>query len=158
MKNHHLPLLFTTMVALFLFGCKTIEEVPTGNSLVEFTVEQSGALFVNEDAEFSSGLVILRSEEALKKMVERMNKNQEIVALPNVNFEQEMVVVIFDQVRSTAGHSIAVTLMNETDDRITIHVKHTPPTGIAAEVITQPFTIISTGKSDQLISLSLDGN
>jgi len=154
MKNLKPFLILSFIGILFLQSCKTTAEVPTGNSLVDFEVLAEGFLYINETEDFSQEIKVVRSELELLALLEKMNRDNETVEKPSVNFENTMLLFCFDRVRGTSGHSIEVKLINETEDQISVHLTHTGPKDMAAEVITQPFTIVSIDKTDKKIQMS----
>lgn len=155
MKNLKPFLILSFIGILFLQSCKTTAEVPTGNSLVDFEVLAEGFLYINETEDFSQEIKIVRSEIELVALLEKMNRDNETVEKPSVNFQNTMLLFCFDRVRGTSGHSIEVKLINETEAQISVHLKHTGPKDMAAEVITQPFTIISIDKTDKKVQMNL---
>lgn len=155
MKNLKLLLSLSFIGILTLQSCKTTAEVPTGNSLVEFEVLEKGILYINETKDFSQEIQVVRSEKELDALLEKMNRDNETVQKPNINFENTMLLFCFDRVRGTSGHSIEVELINETEAQISVHLKHLGPKDMAAEVITQPFTIVSIDKSVKKIQMNL---
>lgn len=147
MKLFSFFLTISILSVVVLTSCKSVEEVPTGNQMVDFTEIKSAHLYINEEQDFSQGGFITNSEEAFLTVLGRMNSDQTIVDANAINFEEHMVLTYFDKVRGTAGHTLKVKLIEETEALITVHVQHTGPKEMAAEVITQPFVMVSTLKS-----------
>lgn len=67
-------------------------------------------------------------------------------APPKVDFRNNVVVAIYMGQKSSAGFSIEVDRIEDNGTDLIIHTKTERPTGFAATVMTQPFSIIKLRK------------
>jgi len=69
----------------------------------------------------------------------------------NVDFDQYMVVAIFDQLYGNGGHGLEIHSINENDTEIIVDYERLNPAGDATCVITQPFYIVKIPQSNKPI-------
>lgn len=147
--------LFFAFIVLTISSCKTPAEVPSGNNLVDFVALHAGNLFGAGEEGFSEGGFVIESEDELGAFIEKANAfNRAVREDISVDFDSEMILVYMDQVRGTLDHILRIKTVHETEDAITMEVIHEAPKEAAAEVITQPFVIISILKSEKEIKFT----
>ena len=71
--------------------------------------------------------------------------------LPNINFDDEMVIAVFQGSHSTGGYSIEIVEILEKANSLEVTVKETSPSpgSIVTQAFTQPYHIIKTKKVDK---------
>ncbi len=65
----------------------------------------------------------------------------------DINFSQYSVIAVFDEVKSSGGHSIDLDVKRNTD-KIIVEVIKNAPNGMATTVITQPFYLAKIKKNN----------
>ncbi|MDD2665590.1 MAG: protease complex subunit PrcB family protein [Methanocellales archaeon] len=71
--------------------------------------------------------------------------------LPNVNFEDEMVIAVFQGSHPTGGYAIEITQIVEKESSIEVFVKETSPSpdSVVTQAFTQPYHIVKTKRVDK---------
>lgn len=78
--------------------------------------------------------------------------------LPDINFNDEMIIAVFQGSRPTGGYNIEITGIIEKENSIEVFIKETSPVGIVTLVLTQPYHIVKIKKADKevIFNHSLD--
>ncbi len=73
--------------------------------------------------------------------------------LPNVNFNNEMVIAVFQGSRLTGGYNIEITKIIEEENFVEVYVKETSPSpgDIVTQALTQPYHIVKTKRVDKKV-------
>lgn len=76
---------------------------------------------------------------------------------PEVDFQTEMIIVALDNQETSGGYSVNINSLKEADGRIIINITKISPGKrcITPCVITRPYHIIKTAKSDRDFTVSL---
>ncbi|MBT4541311.1 protease complex subunit PrcB family protein [Candidatus Woesearchaeota archaeon] len=71
--------------------------------------------------------------------------------LPDINFEEEMVIAVFQGSQPSSGYSIEITKIIEKDNSIEIIVKEksAPKNQLVLTMVTEPYHIVKVKKSDK---------
>ncbi|HET8810581.1 MAG TPA: protease complex subunit PrcB family protein [Flavobacteriaceae bacterium] len=77
--------------------------------------------------------------EALKAKMNSVNSVSADFKNDTIDFSEEVVIAIFEPVKTTGGHSVSVYETLETNEEFRIRVKTTAPEGMATSVVTQPY-------------------
>lgn len=77
--------------------------------------------------------------EALKEKMNSVNSVSADFKNDTIDFSEEVVIAIFEPVKTTGGHSVYISETTETNEEIQIKVKTTTPEGMATTVMTQPY-------------------
>lgn len=74
-------------------------------------------------------------------------------ALPVADFNNEMIIAVFQGAHSTGGYSTEITRIIEKDSSIEVFVKETSPSpgDMVAQVFTQPYHIVKIKKTDKQV-------
>lgn len=69
---------------------------------------------------------------------------------PAVEFDREMVVAVFAGERPTAGYRVEIVRLFERSGKVVVAYRDEPPPrdAVVAQVITQPFHLVRTSRSD----------
>ncbi|MDG1333446.1 MAG: protease complex subunit PrcB family protein [Crocinitomicaceae bacterium] len=135
-------------------SCDTTEEVVNGTieSPKQLDIKQinqgvlTGAR--EEPVGFEKGYVI-QSEEEWEELRGNMNAINNAQGKISINFEKLTVLAYFDKVRPNGGYSIEIVEAIESDDEIKAMIKSIAPTGMATDIMTQPFHIVKIPKTDK---------
>lgn len=146
--------IFVTLIAaiviggsLYLFGGKAMHDAsitkgPSGSTLVRLAEGTNATSF---DTRVNYHITNQTDLDTLWKMV--YGDNGPIV--PNVAFDSNDVIAVFDGSHSTSGYTVHVTDVSDTGGQRVIHVLRTvpDPTCAATSGITSPFEILALSKS-----------
>ena len=71
--------------------------------------------------------------------------------LPDVNFNDEMVIAVFQGSHSTGGYAIEITKIVEKENSVEVFVKETSPSpdSMVTQAFTQPYHIVKTKRVDK---------
>ncbi len=71
--------------------------------------------------------------------------------LPDVNFEDEIVIAVFQGSHSTGGYAIEITQIVEKENSVEVFVKETSPSpeSIVTQAFTQPYHIVKVKRVDK---------
>lgn len=150
--------LLMILVILTLFSCSTGRVVVLDNSkeepieLIPFEVVGKGALFGagEEGISESRGTIISYLEWIdLKKKMNSVNNISDNFSEGTLNFEEEMVLFCFDQVRGSGGYEVEIIDVFERKERLEVIIKYTRPSEMAPSVLTQPFCIVKLPRTDK---------
>ncbi|NYT00930.1 MAG: protease complex subunit PrcB family protein [Methanocellales archaeon] len=74
-----------------------------------------------------------------------------IIDLPDVNFNDEMVVAVFQGTQSTGGYAIEIIKIVEKENSVEVFVKETSPSpdSLVTQAFTQPHHIVKTKRVDK---------
>jgi PrcB C-terminal len=112
---------------------------------VKFATVQTGTQGGPEKAEQS----VATTPEEWAKLWKNYRRNLvPAPALPEVNFEKEMIVAVAMGTKPSGGYAIAIKRIEKTDKGVVVHYRETAPApgGIGIAVLTQPFHIIRLEK------------
>jgi hypothetical protein len=136
---------------IFVFGCKcnkTSTEMASKN--VESVLIAKGNLYgAGAEGIEKQNLVIANKNDwnALLTQLDTTNKVSQSFTETDIDFNKFTVIAIFESVKGSGGHKIAVDILETSEQKI-ITVKHTSPKGNATSVMTQPYYIAKLPKSD----------
>ncbi len=69
-------------------------------------------------------------------------------ALPVVDFTKDMAIAVSPGVMNSGGYTVQITNVTSDGEKLTVTVVVTRPTGIVTTALTQPYHIITIGKTD----------
>ena len=71
--------------------------------------------------------------------------------LPDINFNDEMVIAVFQGSHSTGGYAIEITKIVEKENSVEVFVKETSPSpdSVVTQAFTQPYHIVKTKRVDK---------
>ena len=74
-----------------------------------------------------------------------------ITDLPDVNFNDEMVIAVFQGTQSTGGYAIEITKIVEKEKSVEVFVKETSPSpdSLVTHAFTQPYHIVKIKRFDK---------
>lgn len=140
----YLPSVMLFSLILSAFSCGVTAESPKEIELT-FNVLKNGALFGGGEEGLKSGIRVLHNADDWKSMLDSMNKINTHVApdlFQTIDFEQDMVLVYIDRVRSSGGYGVCFNKVMRTADKLIPIIDFQSPIGPAASVLTQPYEII----------------
>jgi len=127
--------------------------------IIDYQTVKSGVLHGAGEEGVSQGIIAVSNIEELNDLRNKMNAVNEVVGEDIIAderfFEEEMLIFIFDKVRGTGGYTFKVEEITENKEALQVKVLSKPPSGPATSIMTQPYQIVSSLKSDKKLTLEL---
>ncbi|TZF84736.1 protease complex subunit PrcB family protein [Pedobacter sp. BS3] len=142
-------LLLVLPVLIGMTGCDDKPVIPTPVSLTQIS---KGNLYGNGQEQIPEEKCVIRSTGDWNQLIERIDQVNNVsqdFSETDIDFDQYMVIAIFDKLQMNGGHAIDITNIVDNDDSIWVKVKYTGPDGAAPSVITQPYCIAKIPRSDK---------
>src|SRR5699024_5986382 len=109
---------YVLVLAILMFACKYKQTTNTAKT-IEFTNLSQGNLHGNGQEGIVKSKLIISDQKSFEVLLSKINAvNDEITPAPTVNFDQSIVLAVFDEIKSHGGHSIDITQVSEQEDRI----------------------------------------
>jgi len=135
------------IITLLVFGCKTNQSKLNPE---QYSVIAKGNLHGAGEEGFTKENMVITSQsewESLRSQMDAVNNVSDNFSDSEIDFSRYRVIAIFDEVKSTGGHSLGVSIQANSDTLI-VDVIRKAPEGMATTVVTQPFYLIKIPKSD----------
>lgn len=156
MKTHgHIIILFLAMSLLSLSSCRAVKEAELPQEVYYKTLK-NGAMYGGGEEGLNAGFIAIRSREDWENLVKQMNKINEHVDISiadEVDFEQDMIIALIDQLRGSGGYTFSTESIIREGDQLSIYLLSKAPEGSSTSVMTQPYELIKTRKTDLTIVL-----
>ena len=145
----------TLMGILFLtiISCNSTKNNVSASEIEEVTFQTiaKGSLFGDGIEGISETSFTITDKKAWGKLQNNMNKENNVSSSfkeESIDFSTEMLVCVFDKVRSTGGISISIDKISIENDSIKINYSNQKPAPgeMVTTVITQPYHIVKTQK------------
>lgn len=157
MRNFVIALLFITI------GCKSTSNTDgTDMDASSFKTISKGILTGDGAEGIKEGTLVIQNEKQWNAFITKINKvnnvSENFQEIP-VNFSKEMVVGIFDKVRTSGGFSMEVFKLESKDKTTVIQYSLGKPTAgqLVTTVMTQPYHLVKIKKrKGDFTSLNLD--
>jgi len=143
---------FNLLFALVFFGCGS-QDLGSPGPIV-FSQIGKGALHGNGAEGIEESRLVISDPQAWEALLAKMdsvNKESGGLDLADLDFTTHQVLAVFDQVRGSGGHAVAITGISEQDGTLLVAVKSTAAQGPNIQVMNQPFHIVSIPKTDRPI-------
>lgn len=99
---------------------------------------------------FLQGDYVVKDEQQWSNLWGKVNSiNIPQLALPLIDFNNDMVIAVFLGTKRTGGYSIKISGIKETDDCLEVSVVETAPGGRVTMALTQPYHLIKTSLTDK---------
>ena len=95
---------------------------------------------------------VIKSAEDWNTLLQQVDKENPVsqdFSETDIDFDNYMVIAIFDKLQMSGGHAVDITSVMDNDDSIWIKVAYINPGGSAPSVITQPYYIARIPRSDK---------
>lgn len=138
------------VLALLMFSCQNKEKT---NSVkpVEFSTLSQGDLKGNGEEGIGKSKLIISDQKAFEVLLAKTNAvNDQISPAPTIDFDQSIVLAVFDEIKSHGGHSIDITEVSEHEDRFVVQIERLNEGGMLT-VITQPYHLVKIPKTTKPI-------
>lgn len=138
------------VLSFLMFSCGNKEKSESVKEISFSTISQ-GDLKGNGKESIEKSKLIISDTDAFKVLVSKINNvNDEISPIPAVNFDQSIVLAVFDDIKSHGGHSIDITKVTEHQDRFVVEVERLN-TGGMLTIMTQPYHLVKIPKTSKPI-------
>lgn len=139
--------IFFICSALLFFGCNSGKKTTATSDSLQM-ISQGNLHGAGSEGIEAQQRVITSEQEwnALLKKMNSVNPISENFKIKEIDFSKEAVLVLFESVKTTGGHSVGVSGIRETDENIVVKVQKTAPEGMATTVMTQPYYLAKIKK------------
>ena len=98
----------------------------------------------------TGGELVIRNRTEWSELWQNHARVQTGTAIPEVNFEREMVIAVTLGRRSTGGHGIEITRVERTGNGLRVEVTRTAPArgAMTIQALTAPFHFVAVPASD----------
>lgn len=133
--------------ALLFFGCNSGKKATKTSDNLQ-VISQGNLHGAGSEGIKAQQRVITSGQEwdALLKKMNSVNTISESFENKEIDFSKEAVIALFESVKSTGGHSVAISEVREMEENVVIKVKKTAPEGMATTVMTQPYYLAKIKK------------
>ena len=141
-NNSNMKRLSSILLAFILFSCASKKEVVSNNALYEVLTEQSTG-----GANFRFYEILTESKEINMLLGDPNLKNK--IQPSDINTSNFVILNMGTQ--SSGGYFMKVKSVEETPDNITIVTEDGKPKGIAASVISYPYTVVKINSKKEIV-------
>ncbi|MFL9833511.1 protease complex subunit PrcB family protein [Chryseobacterium terrae] len=139
-------LLFLLISILFInYSCDSKDENIDSKTQVNFQLIGKGELIGNSLPQQNLAITNSTQWTALLNTLDSNNNTSAGFTETNIDFNQYMIIAVFDQTYLNGGHSIDITAIDETSLNIQVNVENLSP-GNLTTVVTQPYHIVKIPK------------
>lgn len=141
---------FLIVLSLLIFSSCSEDDIADGEEIYFETIAQH---YLSTSEELSEQQLVIRDRESWEELLAQLNSvndQTKYFSRTEINFSEEILVVVIDKFRPNGGHSIAVSTLLEKDGEI-IALITKPQQGNATTMVMQPYHIISIEKNDNPI-------
>ena len=134
---------------LFALNCKSTQPQEKINDETVVLIG-NGNLYGSGSEGIGKANLVISSKEDWNNLMEKMDAVNDVSSSfseTDIDFSKFRIIAVFDGIKSTGGHSIALSII-ENSDRILVEVLRKSPDGLATSVMTQPYCIAKIPKSD----------
>ncbi|GAB5564753.1 MAG: hypothetical protein Wins2KO_18160 [Winogradskyella sp.] len=142
--------LIALSVLLFVLNCKSTSNSNQMKSMNNEMLIDKGNLYgAGAEGITKQNLIISNASDwkTLIQKLDQVNKVSDSFSETEIDFEKYNVIAIFDKVKNTGGHSIALEISKSTE-HIIVNVSFNSPQDMATTVMTQPYIIVKIEKSE----------
>ncbi len=138
--------LILSLVIFLTISCTNDEENDFETQTIAPVLVGKGDLMGSEN--ISNQNITIYDNGGWNKIINSIDQYrlQQLFTSTNVDFNNFQIIAVIDAVKSSGGHSIDITNIEETPNNIVVTIKHLLP-GNATTVMSQPFHIVKIPKS-----------
>ncbi|MEO9532519.1 MAG: protease complex subunit PrcB family protein [Crocinitomicaceae bacterium] len=144
-------LFYLIVFTLALISCKKVDCDIYTNEVTYQTIEKS-ALYGNGDEEIGEENFVITSDSEWTTLIDKIdaanNVSDDFDNVP-VNFDEQIVIACFDQVRPNGGYSLSISQVEYNGSQLEVSIEKSGGSGMTTSVITQPFHIIVLDKCEK---------
>ena len=145
--------IFASLILILTVSCKsTNNQVKTERKIEkENTVLiAKGNLYGSGDEGIKEQNLVITNQKDWNNLLERLNSVNNVsegFSETEIDFSNNSVIAVFDNVKSSGGHRIDLTII-PSSEHIIVKVNRESPKGMATTVMTQPYYIVKIAKSN----------
>jgi len=153
--------LFFIVFIITFVGCKTTVSTDAKDppiNMSDFKTVSKGMLFGDGEEGINKSTLIIRDKKAWEMLTERMNTvnnvSNNFKGLP-IDFSKEIVVAVFDQIRTSGGFTTTIFQVQyiNGETKITYTIEKPKPTDMVTAIMTQPYHLIKLHKRKGTITI-----
>lgn len=141
-------------ILIFIIGLMTsCNDADLDLSLISFTEIEQENLYGNGQENIIKQNLAISNSNSWNELINKMNTvndASEGFTETNIDFDNFMVIAVFDKVYGNGGHTIDVTKITENENEVIVSIENILKGG-ATSVMTQPYHIVKIPKTDKLI-------
>ncbi|WP_299121915.1 protease complex subunit PrcB family protein [uncultured Winogradskyella sp.] len=144
---------FAILILLFVLNCKSTQNQEKMGEQ-DIVLISKGNLYGSGEEGIEKQNSVITNDSDWQDLMARMNSVNKIsggFSESEIDFSKYRVVAVFDEVKSTGGHSIELDIASNSEN-IEVNISHKSPEGMATTVMTQPYYIVKIVKNDLPIS------
>jgi hypothetical protein len=133
-----------SVAAIVFLSCSS-QDNSTQQLAVMPTLIGKGFLGGNGEEQIPQQNRVIRNAEdwnALKTQMNTVNPETDTFSETIIDFSQFEILAVFDEVKNSGGHAIAITSIVENTNAIVATVDHISPGEVGTAVMTQPYHIV----------------
>ncbi|MEN8125874.1 MAG: protease complex subunit PrcB family protein [Bacteroidota bacterium] len=145
-------ILFIAVIHILLISCINKDDNNELNQ-IEFTTIGQGNLYGNGRENIVEQNLVVSNENDWNELINKMNSVNNVsngFTKSNIDFSNFTVLAVFDEIKTSGGHSIDMIKIVENDTEIIVTIDHILP-GIATTIMTQPYHIVKISKNNKTI-------
>ena len=116
----------------------------------EYSIIGKGNLYGSGEEGIKASNLIITNQNDWDKLIAQLDAvNKVSTGFKNktINFSEYTIIAVFDDLKSSGGHSIDLSVISNTTNTV-INITKKAPNGMATTVMTQPYCIIKITKSN----------
>ncbi|WP_299365322.1 protease complex subunit PrcB family protein [Winogradskyella sp.] len=138
------------LIVLLPLSCKTKVNNSKMKDSKTSTLIAKGDLYGSGAEGIEKQNIVISNRKDWDDLLEKMNSVNNVsdsFSETEIDFSKFKVIAVFDEVKTTGGHSIELNI-TEHKDSVLVEVVHKSPEGMATTVLTQPYYITKIMKND----------
>lgn len=140
------------IIIISIFILSACNKDATGPNNLEQILIVSGVLSGNGAEEIQQGNYVIENEFFWNTFITKMNTvndESQNFTETEIDFDKFIILAVFDDVKSSGGHSVEIEELVEKEDAIEVIIKRASPSGIVTHVICQPYYISKIQKPNK---------
>lgn len=149
MKTKFLLYLLSVSFCLITWSCTTENEI----NEINFTSIGQSNLYGNGRETISKQNFTISNSSSWNELLTKMNSvnnNSDGFTETNIDFENFMVIAVFDKIYGNGGHSIDIIKITEYERKIVVTIDNVQKGGLTS-VMTQPYHIVKISRTNKPI-------
>lgn len=124
-------------------------------SSIEFVQIAKDNLYGNGGEQIPKENLVITNEESWEKLIQKMdsvnNVSKDFTEI-NIDFENYIILAIFDDIKHNGGHTIDIKDVVENKNNLVVTIEYLNPDGDLTSVMTQPFELVKISITSKPIS------
>lgn len=141
---------------ILITSCKGTDSATTQKQENNAEKLAGGSLYGNGNEGFDKGHQLIKNRVDLKAFIKKMNQSNDVIkpkSIDLIDFDDSMLLAIFDKVRTTGGYSLVFDEVKQEKGRYIVKTNMEKPGEMASSVMTQPYLILKLPKTDKEVTV-----